>query len=765
MIEMIDQPDPQVCYSQRMRWLWALLVVGCGGSAEQPTETPGSAATSIDAPVAVKPADAAVAKPAGRPEHAVFSLVDNRHAAHRYYAGDLVIDGSDAGLAKYTRFNVPAPKWKLGPIGGKRAAQPDRQAILEVPLDATMTAQIDRLELRVFAKAKQKLAVRINGRPIGKDAKSSRVELAEGWQELSLPIESDRLGAGENQLMFETTGDKARLGVEWLRLAGKGKQIVGDPRVTAAFDAKASAITLARDATLLWYVTLPEGAHLVAEVTGTCKVDVRATTSDDSFVGGVLAADQPRVDLTKLAGRVVGLALTTRDCAKATITAPEIRVHGPGSSESAKPQPPKYVVLWVMDALRADKLPGFTPGARAATPNLDELAKTSAVFRQFYTQGNESQVSHASLWTGLYPAVHGIKLEGNAMSRLSPKLDVLAGKLGDAGFHTIAVTGNGYVSTEGGYARGFAEFRNLMREANVNGLIYGKTIVDLALARLDASRDRKTYLFFGTIDTHSPWMARKPWIDQYSPNYKGPFQEYASPEDLGFTSSSMGCSIIPPPPEIERLRAIYDSAISYQDQLLGQVVGKLKDWGIWDQTLFVVTSDHGDEFFEDTRCGHGGSLRDSVVRVPLLVHYPPRFSGTVIDEGAESVDLLPTILDALFQPVPAAVQGESLLPRAHGYARDWARPSYASQYEYAHAMRIGRWKIVVAQQGLLYLSDLVADPEEKANVAPKQPVERRMLTDNLGVFLALRTQWKKLAWGVTTNVTAAGAAALDETTF
>ncbi len=749
------------------RCLGLLLLVSCGGKSDGPEVSSGPAVTP-DAVVAARP-DAAAVKPAERPEHAVFSLVDNRHAAHRYFAGDIVIDGGDAGFARYTRFSMPAPRWRIGPVSGARAAQPDRQAILEVPMDGEMVKQVDRVELRISAKAKQRLAMRINGRPIGKDVKSSRVELAEGWQTVVLPIENGRLGIGENQVMIETTGaPKDRVAIEWLRFASKGKEVVGDPRLAAKFDAKANTITLAQGAMLLWYVTLPEGAHLVADIKGSCKVDVRAVTSDDSFVGGVLAADRARVDLTKLAGRVVGLTLSAQDCAKAVITAPEIRVHGPGPSRedsAAKPPAPKYVVLWVMDALRADKVPVFTPGARAVTPNLDELAKTSAVFRQFYAQGNESQVSHASMWTGLYPAVHGIKMEGTGMSKLAPKLDVIATKLEGAGLHTIAVTGNGYVNVEGGYARGFKEFRNLMREANVNGVIYGKTIVDLAIKLLDASRDRSTYLFFGTIDNHAPWIARKPWIDTYSPNYKGPFQELASPQDLGFKPSSMGCSVIPPPPEIERLRAIYDSAVSYQDELVGQVVAKLKDWGIWDQTLFIITSDHGDEFFEDNRCGHGGSLRESLVRVPLLIHYPPRYGAAVFDEGAEAVDLMPTILDALYQPVPATVQGESLLGRAHGVGRDWTRPSYASQYEYAHAMRIGRWKVVVGPSGMPMVLDVVGDPNETADATAKHPVERRMLTDNLGLFLALRTQWKKTAWGVTTNLTATGAAALDEASF
>jgi hypothetical protein len=225
----------------------------------------------------------------------------------------------------------------------------------------------------------------------------------------------------------------------------------------------------------------------------------------------------------------------------------------------------------------------------------------------------------------------------------------------------------------------------------------------------------------------------------------------------------MGCSIIPPPEDIERLRAIYDSAVSYQDQQLGRFVEQLKQWGIWDQTMLIVTADHGEEFFEDKRCGHGGSLRDSLIRVPLLVHDPARFpGGTIIDEGAEGVDILPTILDALGQPAIDQPQGRSLVPQAQGQGKGWATPSYTSMYEYAHAMRIGRWKVRVGVMGVPIIGDMVADPEEKKDFGPSHPVERRMLTDNLGLFLGLRREWKKREWGITTNVTSAGAAALDE---
>jgi arylsulfatase A-like enzyme len=752
----------------RMGFVYAaagILLAACGSkAADQRVVEAGSGSAPAPADAAADAVDAAKATPV-RPEHAAFALVDNRHAAHRYYAGDIVIDAADVGFAKYTRFGVPAPRWQIGTqVGGVRAATADREAALEIPMDAEMARQVDRVELRVHAKAKQLLAMRINGRPVGKDAKSSRVELADGWQTVTLKIDSGRLGVGENVVLLETAGrPKDRISIEWLRFASKGKEVVGDPRAAATFDARAGTIALARDATLLWYVTIPEGAHLVAEVKAPCKLEVRATTSDDSFVGGEITAAEPRVDLTKLAGRVTGLTVTARDCGKAVIRAPEIRLHGPAPAPAEKTPPPKYIVLWVMDALRADKVPAFTPGARAKTPNLDELAKTSAVFRQYYVQGNESQTSHASMWTGLYPAVHQVRFLNGGSPKLDVKLDVLAAKLADAGMTTVGVTGNGFVIADNGYARGFREYRNLMRETGLpNNVIYGDKIVDVALARLAAHRDRPAFLFFGTIDTHAPWIARKPWIDQYSPNYTGPFQDYATADQLGFKPDSMGCSIIPPAPEIERLRAIYDSAVSYQDQLVGKVVQQLQSWGIWDQTVFVITSDHGEEMFEDRRCGHGGSLRESLVRVPLLVHDPSRFpAGTVIEEGVESIDLMPTLLDAMGAATPDAVQGESLVARAHGAGRGWVRPSYASMYEYAHAMRIGRWKITVGPSGILSIVDLVADPGETVDVTRKSPVERRMLTDNLGVFLALRTQWNKRTWGVTTNVTRDGATALD----
>jgi arylsulfatase A-like enzyme len=755
-----------------LRSLAFLLValIGCHGDTSPPQAQPGSATAPATRPplVETKPRvvtpDARAPRPPPRVEHAAWKLVDNRHAAHRAVAGELVVDASDVGFARYTRFGIPAPRWKIGAVvDGERAAIAERLASLELPLSAEAARAATQLTARVHATGKQSVTLRINGKNLDRKA---AVPLDPGWQTIAIAIPPNRLVAGENQLVVETAG-RGQLALAWLRVGAIAPPGDDDPRTHARFDAAGDALELGAGASLAWYVTIPNSATLVGEVAAPCRVDVTARASDDSQAAGVLGGDIERVELGALAGKVVRLELTARDCPRARVVHPHVALVGPEPHALPTGEPPRYVILWVWDAVRADRIPLFQPGARTQTPTLDELAQSGVAFRQFYVQGNESQTSHSSMFTALYPAVHEVRLAGQGgVSFIRKQFPVLAAELADAGYATLAVTGNGYVNSDSGYNRGFREFKNPMRDDNnMNPVIYGKTIVDMAMKRLDAHRDEPTFLFLGTIDNHSPWIARRPWVDIYSPHYKGPFVDIGTAEGLGLAADSMGCAVTPPKEDIERLVAIYDSAISYQDRELGRLVAQLKSWGIWDQTMLLVTADHGDELFEDGRCGHGGSLRETLVRVPLLVHDPSRFpGGTIVDEGVEEVDLVPTILAAIGRPLFPGAQGEALEPIAQGIGRGWPRPSYASMYEYAHAMRIGRWKIRVGPTAAVVVDDVVADLAEHAELSATRPTERRMLTDNLGLFLALRTKWKKTAWGVTTNVTAEGAAALDEAT-
>ncbi len=773
-----------------------LLSSGCKGKSKSPAHDAAVAVARRDAasgsgeatPVDARPSPAA----AIRVEHSVWNLVDNRALAHRTVDGDVLISAGDPGFVRYAGFGLPVRRWKLGRIVDDiHVAVPASGASLSIPI-AGDQANATLLTVRAVATAGTTVTFKLGGQPIAKAI------MVEGWQTFELSVPTGRLMPGENQLVLETRAAPVpraqrratqrvapaasvaapppapplapppAFAIDWLRLS-TAKVTDADPKALAVWDAKLNQLELRRaGAGVAWFVSVPEGAHLLADVSGSnaaCVAEVRATVNDGSFVGGNLKGPAARLDLTKFAGQVVRLTITARECETVTLRNAAVTLHG-AAPQLLAGAPPKYIVLWVMDALRADRIPTFTPGARAQTPNFDELAKTGAAFRQYYVQGNESQTSHSSVWTSLYPAVHNVRMAGvGGTYKIDKRFNILGTELTQAGLVTSGTTGNGFVNADGGYNRGFTEFRNMMREKGIiNGIIYGEQIVDVVLKRLDALRKDPTFIFMGTIDTHGPWIARKPWISIYSPGpYDGPFQDFGTAKDLGFRPGSMGCAIIPPPRDVERLRAIYDSAISYADNQLGRFVSQLKSWGIWDETMLIVTADHGEELFEDRRCGHGGSLRDTLTRVPLLIHYPALIPGGFIDEGADGVDLLPTMLDALDKPIFATAQGGSLLPLANGVGRGWVRPSYTSMYEYAHTMRLGRWKIRVPRVGAPFVHDFKEDPTELVDFAQTRPFERRMLTDALAMFLATRTSWKKLQWGVVSNLSAQGAAALDST--
>jgi arylsulfatase A-like enzyme len=749
-----------------MRWIAvALLFAACGQSgsdAPKPDTIAADAAAVTAVPGSIDAAPAAPAEPA-RVEHAVWNLGDNRLLAHRLVDGDLVVDAGTSGVARYHRFGLPTPRWTLAvELDGERASTSSALPALEVPLTEAQLGAT-RVLARVHVTEPRNLTLKINGR---KAAAAGGPALVPGWQTIEVAVEPDRWQVGENLIALEI-GKRSQLAVAWLRVTAKPAAATDDPRAAMTYDAAADAFSLAGGAGLAWYVVVPEGAHLVGDVGGdaACRIEVGARASDGTFAGGLLAGAGARVDLSSLAGRAVRLELVARDCARATLTGARVTIHGEVPAVPTAGPPPRYVVLWVMDAMRADRIRAFEPGARPETPAFDELARSGVVFRQFYVQGNESQTSHTSVWTGLYPAVHGVRQAGpHQKGRIDKKFTVIAQRVHDAGYKTTAVTGNGFVNEFGGYTRGFDEFRNMMQEKGImNVYLPGQKVVDAALGRLDALRADPVYLFLGTVDTHGPYIARKPWIDRYDTEpYNGPFQTHGTAAELGLMRGRMGCHKVPPKRDIERLRAIYDSAVSYQDHQLGRFVDQLKAWGIYDQTMILITADHGEEMFEEDRCGHGASLRESLVRVPLLVHYPARFpSGVIVDEGAEGVDVMPTFLDAIGAPGVDAAQGTSLRPLAYGVGKGWVRPSYASQYEYAHTMRLGRYKARVGKSGIPIVIDLAEDPEEHKDLVRARPVERRLLTDHLSLFLALRTRWKKAEWGVISNLSKGAVEAID----
>jgi arylsulfatase A-like enzyme len=413
--------------------------------------------------------------------------------------------------------------------------------------------------------------------------------------------------------------------------------------------------------------------------------------------------------------------------------------------------PPRFVVFVIMDSLRADRARTFNPRARAETPQFDKLAESSTLFLANYVQGNESQVSHASMWTSNYLAKHKAIEMADHLPDKWVTIDEVAKQ---AGKFVAGASGNGYIRPARGFGSGWDRYSNHIEK----GLgLKGGEIIEHGLSFITPKKDQPWFLYLGLIDTHVTWRAKSPWIERYDGGYKGRFPtEFGDDGPTGFPKDLNDH-------EKDHVRALYDSNVSYQDDQIGQLIGKLQGWGVWDKTMLIITADHGDEQWEDGRVGHGGSVRETLVHVPLIVHYPPMFPAVRITEGTEGIDIVPTVADALGVQADPEWQGASLVGLANG-AGGYPLMSVASQYENAHGGRIGHWKLKLIGTQPPKLFNLARDPDERTDLwgKPSAEIGARLLLDPMWLLRTWNVEWKKSQWGNAAAVTSRFAADLGE---
>ena len=756
----LDEPDSVVYTARSMQRVSRASVVvlgvlgiaapqvACGkGKAEPAAQAAaqGPAGAAAPSPRKKEPVKA----PPRGPEHPVFSLVDNRLSAHLVRAGGLFVSGGSAGFAKYMRFGNPrkakSKPWALSQTQGevRVARMSGTSAKLDVPLTAAQVAQ-PVIRVRSYSPAARALSVRVNGNA------DLNAQLDAGWSTVDVRVPDGQLVAGDNEVLFFVRG--SGLDVAWVQIGGKQAPADDDTRF---YDSAARALVLPDGGGMAWYATIPEGGLVTGDLDdGACQVQVVATAADGATAEGALVGLGSAVDLSKLAGKAARLELVASGCPKAALANAALVVPG-AVAKAERGAPPKYVLLVIMDSLRADRVRPWNAAARPETPTFDKLAETSAVFLQHYVQGNESRVSHASIWTSMYPLGHGMIAADAKLPLAFTTIDELAKS---AGLYVAGVSANGYVAPQRwGFGTAWHKFSNHIHE---HLGLKGEDVVEHGLELINGKKE-PWFLYLGMIDTHVSWRAREPWISKYDPGYDGRFADTFGGDDA---NRAAGGDIKLTDREIQHVRAIYDSDVSYQDKLLGDVIAKLEQWGLWDQTLLIVTADHGDEQWEDGRIGHGQSMRDMLIHVPLLVRYPPMVPAGKISEGVEVIDVVPTIADALGAPLDPGWQGESVIPLANGVGRGYPRLSFNSMYEDAHAGRLGAWKVRVPGAGTARVYDLAADPDEMKDIAgtPPAAIGGRMVLDALWMLRTFNAEWKKSQWGNPANVSARFAADLGE---
>ncbi len=384
----------------------------------------------------------------------------------------------------------------------------------------------------------------------------------------------------------------------------------------------------------------------------------------------------------------------------------------PGGCRHNKPRP--NILIITVDTLRADRV-GCYGYAGGLTPNVDALAKDAIVFERAVAQVPLTLPSHTAIFTGTYPFHNGI--QDFTAQPLGERFRTLAESLKDHGYATSAVVSSFVLDRSWGLARGFESYDDAFAgqeflQKNIS-LVERRAedSVNHAVTWLGSHHNQPFFLWLHLYDPHSPYNPPEPFRTQYA-------------------------------------KQLYDGEIAYADSQLGRLFSWLKESpnGLYDNTLIVFLSDHGESLGEHGEKEHGFFVYDSTVRVPLLLK-PPKDAGLVVQRVADAVETIqvgPTVLDlaGVEDPIQKQFQAASLVPLLNGKPHAPQRPAYSETFyplnsfgwSPLRSVQTARYQYIEAPRPELY--DHQADLAENINLAAKDASVAASLRAQLNQLLA-----------------------------
>jgi len=456
----------------------------------------------------------------------------------------------------------------------------------------------------------------------------------------------------------------------------------------------------------------------------------------------------------------------------------------PGCKEPTPPPPQAaatpaapLVVLISVDALRADRLNCYGYAERKVSPHLDALARDGLLFSNHITASPWTTPAHMSMLTSLSPSAHGVLAsfsargaalrKGGMFVRLPDGRTTLAEVLSRAGYATAAFTAGGTMDPKIGFGQGFASYDTSM-------IKLGERNMARMHEWIAEHREKRKFLFWHHFEVHAPYLdarflelgqggeRRRAAIREELARMARRLRQERSPDGVMPRFHGEFKAALEEHHAFERdvCEALYCGGVASADGWFGRFVQELREQGLYESALILVTSDHGEEFgerdpdhFYDR---HGHSLYEELVRVPLIIKLPQsERAGTRVSAVTRAIDLMPTILDLLgVTPASHEMEGSSLREL-------WERSgSAAGRRAFSEALAFGEEQKGVrsASHKLLFrfamsaeafarreraglpedaapfaLFDLEADPGERRNLAASapagQPKSRRIAGD------------------------------------
>ncbi len=388
--------------------------------------------------------------------------------------------------------------------------------------------------------------------------------------------------------------------------------------------------------------------------------------------------------------------------------------HGKGSPFASLTGGRDYnYVLITVDTLRADHVHcyGFTGGE---TPTIDRLASRGVRFEHCIAQTPLTLPSHTSIMTGTLPLFHGVRDNGGFL--VPGELVTLAEVFKERGYETSAFVAAYVLDSKWGLDQGFDHYFDNFDFSKYEKISLGSVqrpaneVMDEALAWLEDRKDKKFFTWIHLYDPHTPYEPPPDFAARY-PNRP------------------------------------YVGEIAFADSQLGRLTGFLESLGLGDDTMIIFAADHGESLGEHQESTHGFFVYQEAIHVPLIVSTPfPTLWGKTVPGVVSLADIMPTVLEMADAPVPAQVQGRSLVPLLLDPGKKTDVPAYAETFyprfhfgwSELQSFQDGRYKLIIAPDPELY--DLVEDPEERRNLASSEPGVTRDLRAKADSFIARRSE-------------------------
>lgn len=701
------------------------------GSIDQPGQVRARLAQSLSAfvlavscfEVAAEPAPAAdelTEHPWSAHRRAGGILVDLGHASgHKHIMGGAVSGwGSDVVEGGLTYSSV---------VGQRALVSAD--AFPEEAGDGTIT-------LAVRAGSAEAGLVSLNGVEIGWfEAPPGRFGLVE------LPFESG-LVAGPNEIAIEpeepwstVEADGGAFDVDYLLIAPRSSSQMPSPNAVPACGAAGGGMEVCAGCSLTFNLVLDGDTRLLIDAIAVSaansaglEIAVRADPGEVVRRMRVELGYQTRrvtLPLEDFSGRAASITLEASG--GPVVVSGLALTSSPFRAEAPAPRA-RNVLVVLVDTLRADRLKVYNPRTRVRTPSISRFARSAVVFERAMAPESWTKPSVASLLTGLYPDRHRVLSHSAALPGTAP---FAAEILKRQGISTAAFVGNGYISRQYGFDRGWDTWKTFDGARDGNS---ARRIVDEAARWLQQQPpDGRFFAYVHTVDPHAPYAAPMSHRFMYVQRRYGGLLR--PPSTVRVVRDHSAGRVELDSRDRRLIEDLYDGEVTYTDHHIGRLLDALDGLSVGEETLVVIAADHGEEFLDHARLGHGHSAFEELVHVPLLVRLP---GGVVRGRSAAEVgltDVFPTACDLLAVECPDRLDGRSFVDALLDPGRSRAGVSFTAAHGAGlRAARSSTFKLVCPGTDCA-LYDLVLDPGETTDASAAHPVATAALRDALGEHL------------------------------